>query len=48
MHESDSGKTQVISQNCNCLMQELDRFDAVVIETTNLLDKNDPALLRLI
>lgn len=29
-------------------MQELDRFDGVVIETTNLFEKNAPALLRLI
>ena len=29
-------------------MQELDRFDGVVIVTTNLFEKNDPALLRRI
>ncbi len=29
-------------------MQELDRFDGVVIVTTNLFGENDPALLRRI
>jgi SpoVK/Ycf46/Vps4 family AAA+-type ATPase len=37
-----------INQNRNTLMQELDRFDGVVIVTTNLLEKHDPALLRRI
>lgn len=35
-----------INQNRNCLMQELDRFDGVVIVTTNLFENYDPALLR--
>lgn len=37
-----------INQNRNCLMQELDRFDGVVIMTTNLFQNYDPALLRRI
>jgi SpoVK/Ycf46/Vps4 family AAA+-type ATPase len=37
-----------INQNRNCLMQELDRFDGVVIVTTNLFKNYDPALLRRI
>ena len=37
-----------INQNGNCLMQELDRFDGVVIVTTNLFENYDPALLRRI
>ncbi len=35
-----------INQNRNCLMQELDRFDGVVIVTTNLFKNYDPALQR--
>jgi SpoVK/Ycf46/Vps4 family AAA+-type ATPase len=35
-----------INQNRNTLMQELDRFDSVVIVTTNLFENYDPALLR--
>ena len=35
-----------INQNRNTLMQELDRFDGVVIMTTNLFGNYDPALLR--
>jgi SpoVK/Ycf46/Vps4 family AAA+-type ATPase len=37
-----------INQNRTCLMQELDRFDGVVIVTTNLFENYDPALLRRI
>ena len=37
-----------INQNRNCLMQELDRFDGVVIVTSNLFENYDPALLRRI
>ena len=37
-----------INQNRNCLMQELDRHDGVVIVTTNLFKNYDPALLRRI
>ena len=37
-----------INQNRNTLMQELDRFDGVVIVTTNLFQNYDPALLRRI
>jgi ATP-dependent 26S proteasome regulatory subunit len=37
-----------INQNRNVLMQELDRFDGVVIVTTNLFGNYDPALLRRI
>ncbi len=37
-----------INQNRNVLMQELDRFDGVVIMTTNLFGNYDPALLRRI
>jgi SpoVK/Ycf46/Vps4 family AAA+-type ATPase len=37
-----------INQNLNCLMQELDRFDGVVIVTSNLFENYDPALLRRI
>jgi len=37
-----------INQNRNCLMQELDRFNGVVIVTTNLFENYDPALLRRI
>jgi ATP-dependent 26S proteasome regulatory subunit len=37
-----------INQNRNCLMQELDRFDGLVIVTTNLFENYDPALLRRI
>jgi SpoVK/Ycf46/Vps4 family AAA+-type ATPase len=37
-----------INQNRNTLMQELDRFDGVVIVTTNLFKNYDPALLRRI
>src|SRR5438093_6157295 len=37
-----------INQNRNVLMQELDRFDGVVIVTTNLFRNYDPALLRRI
>jgi SpoVK/Ycf46/Vps4 family AAA+-type ATPase len=37
-----------INQNRNCLMQELNRFDGVVIVTTNLFENYDPALLRRI
>ena len=37
-----------INQNRNCLMQELDRFDGVVIVTTNLFENYDSALLRRI
>ena len=37
-----------INQNRNCLMQELDRFDGVVVVTTNLFENYDPALLRRI
>jgi SpoVK/Ycf46/Vps4 family AAA+-type ATPase len=37
-----------INQNRNVLMQELDRFDGVVIVTTNLFKNYDPALLRRI
>jgi SpoVK/Ycf46/Vps4 family AAA+-type ATPase len=48
MHENSSGKTQVINQNRNCLMQELDRFDGVVIVNTNLLEKYYPTLLHRI
>jgi ATP-dependent 26S proteasome regulatory subunit len=36
------------TRNRNCLMQELDRFDGVVIVTTNLFENYDPALLRRI
>jgi SpoVK/Ycf46/Vps4 family AAA+-type ATPase len=35
-----------INQNRNCLMQKPDRFDGVVIVTTNLFENYDPALLR--
>ncbi len=35
-----------INQNRNCLMQELDRFEGVVIMTTNLFGNYDEALLR--
>jgi ATP-dependent 26S proteasome regulatory subunit len=35
-----------INQNRNVLMQELDRFDGVVIVTTNLFENYDLALLR--
>jgi SpoVK/Ycf46/Vps4 family AAA+-type ATPase len=35
-----------INQNRNCLMQDLDRFDGVVIVTTNLFKNYDPALQR--
>ncbi len=37
-----------INQNRTCLMQELDRFDGVVIVTTNLFENYEPALLRRI
>jgi SpoVK/Ycf46/Vps4 family AAA+-type ATPase len=37
-----------INQNRNVLMQELDRFNGVVIMTTNLFGHYDPALLRRI
>jgi SpoVK/Ycf46/Vps4 family AAA+-type ATPase len=37
-----------INQNRNVLMQELDRFNSVVIVTTNLFKNYDPALLRRI
>jgi SpoVK/Ycf46/Vps4 family AAA+-type ATPase len=37
-----------INQNRNVLMQELDRFDGVVVMTTNLFGHYDPALLRRI
>jgi SpoVK/Ycf46/Vps4 family AAA+-type ATPase len=37
-----------INQNRNVLMQELDRFDGVVVMTTNLFGNYDPALLRRI
>jgi SpoVK/Ycf46/Vps4 family AAA+-type ATPase len=37
-----------INQNRNTLMQELDRFEGVVIMTTNLFENYDPALLRRI
>lgn len=37
-----------INQNRNVLMQELDRFNGVVILTTNLFGNYDPALLRRI
>jgi len=37
-----------INQNRNILMQELDRFDGVVIFTTNLFSNYDEALLRRI
>lgn len=37
-----------INQNRNVLMQELDRFNGVVIVTTNLFGNYDPALLRRI
>jgi SpoVK/Ycf46/Vps4 family AAA+-type ATPase len=37
-----------INQNRNTLMQELDRFDGVVIVTTNLFENYEPALLRRI
>ena len=37
-----------INQNRNTLMQELDRFDGVVIVTTNLFENYDPAMLRRI
>jgi hypothetical protein len=37
-----------INQNRNVLMQCLDRFDGVVIMTTNLFGNYDPALLRRI
>ncbi len=37
-----------INQNRNTLMQELDRFNGVVILTTNLFGNYDPALLRRI
>jgi SpoVK/Ycf46/Vps4 family AAA+-type ATPase len=37
-----------INQNRNTLMQDLDRFDGVVIVTTNLFKNYDPALLRRI
>ena len=37
-----------INQNRNVLMQELDRFEGVVIVTTNLFENYDPALLRRI
>ena len=37
-----------INQNRNVLMQELDRFDGVVIVATNLFGNYDPALLRRI
>lgn len=37
-----------INQNRNTLMQELDRFDGVVITTTNLFANYDPAILRRI
>ncbi len=42
---SESGATS-INQNRNTLMQELDRFDGVVIMTTNLFKNYDEALLR--
>lgn len=37
-----------INQNRNVLMQELDRFNGIVIMTTNLFGNYDPALLRRI
>ncbi len=37
-----------INQNRNVLMQELDRFEGVVVVTTNLFGNYDPALLRRI
>ena len=46
----DMGETCAtsINQNRNVLMQELDRFDGVVVMTTNLFGNYDPALLRRI
>ena len=38
----------MINQNRNYLMQELDRFDGVVIVNTNFFEKYYPALLRRI
>ncbi len=35
-----------INQNRNCLMKELDRFEGVVVMTTNLFGNYDDALLR--
>ena len=35
-----------INHNRNCLMQELDRFEGVVVMTTNLFGNYDDALLR--
>lgn len=37
-----------INQNRNVLMQELDRFNGIVILTTNLFGNYDPAILRRI
>jgi len=46
--ESGESCSTSINQNRNVLMQELDRFNSVVIVTTNLFKNYDPALLRRI
>jgi SpoVK/Ycf46/Vps4 family AAA+-type ATPase len=46
--ETSESCSTSINQNRNVLMQELDRFDGIVIVTTNLFGNYDPALLRRI
>jgi len=46
--DSSESCSTSINQNRNVLMQELDRFESVVIVTTNLFKNYDPAILRRI
>jgi ATP-dependent 26S proteasome regulatory subunit len=42
----DESCSTSINQDRNCLMQELDRFEGVVVMTTNLFGNYDDSLLR--
>lgn len=45
---NDQSWVTSVNQNRNVLMQEIDRFDGIMITTTNFFDNYDPALLRRI
>jgi SpoVK/Ycf46/Vps4 family AAA+-type ATPase len=48
IEQSDGGESNSINQNRNVLMQELDRFNNIVVFATNFFKNYDEALLRRI
>jgi len=46
--DNDAAFATSVNQNRNVLMQEMDRFEGVVIFSTNLVENYDPAIMRRI